>query len=384
MADDLTDEQLRKELISLGEKSIGPITATTRSLYIKKLNHLRARRRSNAKATGRKQTSKKLLGFSSDESEDDTDRKSTFDRSRQGGTSSSSRSVGPERKRTPATRKTPRPSQTQVKSTPSLVRPSLRKSPRDRGQNATLEQDIDDDPSMVSATAQTSFVSENNTLDVEDVDFTDSGDDSFGLKLKSDMPGWNAGESSDSDLETMGSFTLNKSSTSSGPDDSHSPQHSPFSWNTSQTHHRASISPRNASRANRMTSHDYSLNKPTGNAKHRRSTSIKSPPEKLSKAHEFKTQEEPYASHHPYISMFLLVFVGLFFATLAFMYMNVTSEEAIGNLLDGKGFVSLIMKLVFKAIITCHCQFAVVVLQCGSNHLSSPVICLIVNTELKC
>ena len=71
MADQLSDKELRQELLGFGEKSIGPITATTRSIYVKKLNHLRARQHSQATPPARKVASKKLLGFSSDESDDE-------------------------------------------------------------------------------------------------------------------------------------------------------------------------------------------------------------------------------------------------------------------------------------------------------------------------
>ena len=71
MADKLTDDQLRKALIELGEVNIGAVTASTRPIYLKKLNHLRARQKQSANARGSKSTNKKLLGFSSDESEND-------------------------------------------------------------------------------------------------------------------------------------------------------------------------------------------------------------------------------------------------------------------------------------------------------------------------
>jgi hypothetical protein len=69
MADDgITDEELREQLLALGQNP-GPIKATTRKLWLKKLATLK----SNAKkASKTQQPSRKLIGFSSDESEPET------------------------------------------------------------------------------------------------------------------------------------------------------------------------------------------------------------------------------------------------------------------------------------------------------------------------
>lgn len=72
MADELTDEELRKQLIAYGAKTVGPITATTRPIYLKKLNHLKvAAKKVNTSAVKSKK-GRRVLGFSSDESEDET------------------------------------------------------------------------------------------------------------------------------------------------------------------------------------------------------------------------------------------------------------------------------------------------------------------------
>ena len=69
MADELTDAELRKQLIAYGEKSVGPITDTTRAIYRKKLNHLKAADRKASGGRGKAQTSSKLTVLSSDDSE---------------------------------------------------------------------------------------------------------------------------------------------------------------------------------------------------------------------------------------------------------------------------------------------------------------------------
>ena len=61
---ELTDVELRRELNKLGMKDIGPITSLTRTLYVKKLNKLRLDQ-------PKKLPSRRLIGFSSDESEDE-------------------------------------------------------------------------------------------------------------------------------------------------------------------------------------------------------------------------------------------------------------------------------------------------------------------------
>ena len=66
MADELTDAELRTQLIAYGEKTIGPITHTTRAIYRKKLNHLKAAERKASKGRGNTRTSNKLTVYSSD------------------------------------------------------------------------------------------------------------------------------------------------------------------------------------------------------------------------------------------------------------------------------------------------------------------------------
>ncbi|XP_078595843.1 inner nuclear membrane protein Man1-like isoform X2 [Branchiostoma floridae x Branchiostoma japonicum] len=68
MAAQLTDEELRAELKSLGQ-NVGPVTATTRRLYETKLTQLRSQRRKSSTAASGVKPSRKLIGFSSDESE---------------------------------------------------------------------------------------------------------------------------------------------------------------------------------------------------------------------------------------------------------------------------------------------------------------------------
>lgn len=73
-AKDLSDDSLRKELLSLGQK-VGPITDSTRALYTKKLNTLRNERGKVSKQNAVvAKKYRKLIGFSSDESEPESNR----------------------------------------------------------------------------------------------------------------------------------------------------------------------------------------------------------------------------------------------------------------------------------------------------------------------
>ena len=65
---ELSDAQLRRELKALGFKEIGPLTSGTRPLYIKKLNTLRKENLTTI-------PNRRLIGFSSDESEGELGKK---------------------------------------------------------------------------------------------------------------------------------------------------------------------------------------------------------------------------------------------------------------------------------------------------------------------
>ena len=81
----ITDDQLRAQLLELGE-NVGPVTATTRPLLLRKLKKLQnegttsaksakkdSRRKTTSASTKTRRTpSRKLIGFSSDEESEDT------------------------------------------------------------------------------------------------------------------------------------------------------------------------------------------------------------------------------------------------------------------------------------------------------------------------
>ncbi|CAH1785017.1 unnamed protein product [Owenia fusiformis] len=69
MADDLTESELRRELTAFGVSGIGPITATTRALWERKLNNLRASSKKSDRSSRTALSARKAVGFSSDESD---------------------------------------------------------------------------------------------------------------------------------------------------------------------------------------------------------------------------------------------------------------------------------------------------------------------------
>ena len=314
MADRLTDEQLRRELITLGERKVGPITTTTRPIYIKKLNHLRARKNAANRSAGKRTISKKLLGFSSDESEPEED---GAGKGRQRGVKR------PTQSRRVSGRPTP-PSQPSV----SYARPSLRR-------RSTL---TDSQPSSSSFSAQASFTEGlsdtfNNSLDdtdnldlpensLPDIDNYDCSDTDDGLSLNA----------SDADSTGMSSPVMASVSVNTSPrlDDSRY-------WGG------ASYSPNSFSRPSSRYNSVHRT--PTTSAAHNRSVNHAVSPKtgKASVSEEdlrksgFKTREDPRSYNiSQYISMFVLVLAGLFFLVLGFMYINIRGSFTAGSEQQGK------------------------------------------------
>ena len=188
MADLITDAELRKQLIAHGEKSIGPITDTTRAIYRKKLNHLKAAERKTSKGRGSAQTSSKLTALSSDDSEGEVESRTSAPA--RGRKSRSTRGKG----RGSTREQPPEP------PAPAVSRPAPRRSLRSRGsfvpepqavQDESTEEDEEEEedskpasfsrsmfsnssragPSMASAGLQVSL---NNTFGLSTYDQPDS------------------------------------------------------------------------------------------------------------------------------------------------------------------------------------------------------------------
>ncbi len=161
MADEVTDGELRRELQAHGVKNVGSITSTTRSIYIKKLNHLRAAERKKSKSPGRPQSSRKLIGFSSDESEGENSKEAQV------------------RGRTSGRRRTTNKNKTKTESKPTGTRITGRSGLR---RNTRLKAEPEASTASVSLQASMHNTTIDNDMSAEDDDpdgfaSTDSDED---------------------------------------------------------------------------------------------------------------------------------------------------------------------------------------------------------------
>ena len=72
MAEELTDDELRRQLQAYGVDNVGPITDSTRAIYLKRLNHFKAADRKAGRGAVKSQRGHKLSAYSSDESGDES------------------------------------------------------------------------------------------------------------------------------------------------------------------------------------------------------------------------------------------------------------------------------------------------------------------------
>ena len=342
MADKLTDEQIRQELTAFGEKKIGPITKTTRAIYIKKLNHLKARQKPSVSTARRPSRGRALAGFSSEESDvDDTDvnmsggRRST--RRRQPKKPAAPTPTRPKvetkvktvvpvvtRRSEPvaAKRKEAADPQPTLPLAKSLRRSGLRRRsaassntrdwPRwDNNANDSTQDDSDDDVNILpfnisrtrdphtlaSAAIQTSL---NSTADF----------DIEGIQHGNGMPDMDSFNSSDSDLDYPESASFMNDSAEPPPMISRSMNTSPGLDSTVASYESSfskstHLSPRNSNNTGTRNSSARS-----GTYDEVNNTELKN------------EMENARHSNSQYISTFLLVLAGLFFTVLAFSYLQ--------------------------------------------------------------
>ncbi len=348
MADELTDTELRKQLIALGEKNIGPITDTTRAIYRKKLNHLRAAERKATRGKGRAQTSRKLVALSSDESDVEEARPSAPARGRKSRSSRGGRSG----------RNAPQ----QTAARPPAPAPAPRRSLRGR-RSVVPEPEPEDEseeedetptppPPRPSRTSLALQVSMNNTMNYSHCDQPDS--------IEVSDP------DSDPDLEPNDHDTQDENgSPNLTQDDSSFFNRTWSKWMGNGNDSRRHPKPRSTStpEAGRLLRHRVSLGNNTsrndglkrdgflndskhitnnfannvGNHHSKKSrpleqSSLLSEEESLAK-HGFKTEEDPAEySSMLYISKILVTVVVLFFLALAFGYLALS-----GPAFDDKG-----------------------------------------------
>ena len=367
MADELTDAELRKQLIAYGEKSIGPITDTTRAIYRKKLNHLKAADRKASRSRGKAQTSSKLTVLSSDDSEGEVEsRPSAPARGRK---SRSTREKGRGSTGVPP----PQPPAATVN------KPSPRRSLRSRRsfvpepepeQNESTEEDEEEEkpapfsssffnssssragPGMASTSLQ---VSMNNTLglsrydqpdsiEVSDSDLDPNNDTQDDVYPNGPSPAKVAKSANSSPRSDDSSF-FNKtwSRWMGNGDGNESKLPKPRSTSTPEAgrllRHRTSFG--NTSHNNLPTRQNKSLLSDSRSTYNNVSNHVGNHHPKSSRhrdrsAHlsedemerEFKTEEDPSSySYALYISKVLVMIVALFFLGLALVYLTISGPH---------------------------------------------------------
>jgi hypothetical protein len=304
MAETMSDKELRDELLAFGETNIGPITNTTRSLYIKKLNHYRARAKVPGKKGSSAVVSKKLLGFSSDESGDE---------------------AGPSR---PATRRRGRPAKAAPKPTPEPRSPipTYDDVPRHRTPTSVLRRrplrplsrsaEPEDDDSLNGSMAASPPVDARSFNMQTSLNTTFTVDDTVDSSV---MPSHETFDSSDSDFDP-----LSPSKEDSTSSDFMFPRTSTQVENNNKPHGRPPPPGRRVFPA-ATTSHGMSSPYPPRASDRLTTVPLLTPtPARPSHSnHSRKLPEE--TSTAQYISMFIVIVGILFFLGLGFTYLSMRS-----------------------------------------------------------
>ncbi|XP_013397234.1 inner nuclear membrane protein Man1-like [Lingula anatina] len=330
MADNITDAELRKELQELGMKNVGPITASTRSIYLKKLNHLRAaERKKNVSVKGRKTTKSQLSTFSSDEEEEKASEPPALSRTKRPTRQAQGRNT-----RTQNARPTPDPPQRQEQL--SYSRPPLRSTRR--------AADEVEGVSRGTSSVGNKRTSLGRTLNAT-YSFNDSNKDDFNSSDSDDVDIYKEEDESTHEIGTNTSPALD----SSGWNSSFSRPSSSvagFSGGTPRTstpEKRTDVSNRSSSSAPRPLTNNnirnrYSARYSFGGQRNAaagrqpwktgyQSLTNLSQDETLSDEEDilqqgFKTRDDVpgYGRFTAHVSYVLVVLVGIFFISLGFMY----------------------------------------------------------------
>ncbi len=338
MADELTDTELRKQLIALGEKNIGPITDTTRAIYRKKLNHLRAAERKATRGKGRAQTGRKLVALSSDESDAEEARPPAPARGRK-----SRSSTGGKSGRNAPKQIAPRPSASAPGPRRSLRgRRSVVPEPEPESESEEEDEAPTPPPSRPSRTSMALQVSMNNTMNYSHYDQPDS----IEVSDPDSDPDLEPNDSQDENVspnftqDDSSFFNRTWSKWMGNGNDSRRGHPKPRSTSTPEAgrllRHRVSLG--NTSRNDGLKRDGYlndskhitnNVANNVGNHYSKKSkpleqSSLLSEEENLAE-HGFKTEEDPAEySSMLYISKILVTVVVLFFLALAFGYLAIS------------------------------------------------------------
>lgn len=327
MAEIISDKELRQQLREYGDTNIGPITSSTRALYVKKLNHYKARNKQQSKRAASKPVRKKLLGFSSDESGDE-DRASSRVSTRRRGRPA----------KTTAKQETPPRVPIPVNDLLSDRRSSLRRRGiRASSRTAAVDQsgNVGDDDdieniynpkhSFVAAAPSPANMASFNMQTSMNTTYSllDNTQESVESPPGTSHHDWHAEsfESSDSDLDPVSlDFDSGRMTNQMG----NAASYSQYIVPTPETNHSSHRSASTILKSYQKTDSNHTW-------KDKRTSTD----EDNIKQHGFKTREEPGSKFAQYISMFLLVLAAMFFLCLAFMYLtmrsNIMDEDTEGN-----------------------------------------------------
>ena len=333
MAGVLNDRELRQQLQALGEKNIGPITSTTRALYVKKLDKLLGSQQRSGRGRTRPQQSRKLVGLSSDESEGEEEpatqvaNRSRARASPGRNTRRSSRGTGEDTAAEPVSRPAPRlPLRT-------------RRSNYGTGDNWEPEQSGLPGASSRGLLSRSRPPPEDDPED-EEPDGFQSSDTDGEMEQSIDSPSSRDASMVSRSINT--SAHLNDSrfwNHSSQPNSSNhdgsfsrkSPGNSaPKSSSTLSNRRNQSLRNRN-----RRSNVVYVSNHNSSSANHKDSTLLEE--DKILKS-GFKTKEEPQSKCSQYVSMVLVALIILFFAILTFVYMGLKPEASVSQITSSGKF----------------------------------------------
>ena len=386
MADKISDTELRKELKAMGMENVGPITATTRPILMKKLNHLKAAKRKSLGEGKKAKPPRSMIGFSSDESEQEGDPKthqiaatSSRRRSNRGKTlidTKMSQNTDPNRSvstRSPLVRSRRSDELSSKKSSTSRARQAtaaksialsangdggqydFSDSNESDAENDEVEEDDDEDYSIhvvcdagtnTSMLSDTSFSLNQSRLMDRSITRNEKDDDSVlktGTKFSSPKNVFHKPSPMGRRSSTITNSQIKKQPTQTPTSSSNTTTTSRS--NRSQTIGNSRETGSNSSSMNQ--NHVNNISKPSSaNISKQSSVSVSKHREVLANENDitkegFKTAEDPQSYRYTqYISLLLLFVAAAFFIALAFTYISMKGGESSSG--QTKGIITIV------------------------------------------
>ena len=372
MADKLTDDILKKEILALSGQTIGPITDSTRPIYVKKLNHLRAKQN----ATRQRSRGHNLVGFSSEESDDDS---GSLEREKSRPLTSRGKGKGSTTRASARRNKTPPPTPPRAAarrrsynrvstgidknatisgithaSSSGLGRPSLKRETKSATRRVSVANDHVH--STGSAVLRTGDILKHALFHEHE------SDEDSALIPDKDLPDSDAFDFSDSDVEQIyepSSFAQSDYDNSMPEMVSHAVNTSPGLDSTIFSSYDSScaVSPPPSTTNQRSTLPRISniVSQATPNSA---SSSVNHSPQQdsafpLRKVPIYRTRRPEHnaggQSFSQNVSTFLLVLAGLFFVVLAFAYVQMASKGDINDTAGKRFLVSAVLWNILTA-----------------------------------